>query len=374
VEDAEEPEPLTPDPSPIAHPAPGKGVPPPTILSASPLSRLGGSAMGEGGQGGEEPRLVRLLSGDVEENEVPVRRGVPLTLGRQGCDLSYPEDPTLSERHASIVSDVEGSWLLRDDGGASGVFLRARPGEAVPVDPGTIVRAGRQFLVLAPADTGFEVQHYDHQGKEVGRHPLGDRTLLFGRDAPDVIMDAGDMSLSRRHLSLAVKEGRILLKDLKSVNGTYLKIHGSAPLQPGDEIRIGRQSFRFTVDPIPSLPAPLPHLRGEEGTPPVQRSPQSVAQRLEVIFEGSGGPFPIRPGQTLCEIAEEHGVKLNAECHAGICGSDPIRILSGGEHLNPLEASESDALQDLCSLKPGECRLACMVRAKGPVVVEIVRR
>src|SRR5687768_67847 len=37
---------LTPVPSPIALPSPGRGAPPPVF---SPLSRLGGSAMGEGG-------------------------------------------------------------------------------------------------------------------------------------------------------------------------------------------------------------------------------------------------------------------------------------------------------------------------------------
>ncbi|HWN42547.1 MAG TPA: AMP-binding protein, partial [Thermoanaerobaculia bacterium] len=53
--------PLTPDPSPIAHPSPGRGEPPPSQPAASPLSRSGGSAMGEGGQGGEGLRRIRLF-------------------------------------------------------------------------------------------------------------------------------------------------------------------------------------------------------------------------------------------------------------------------------------------------------------------------
>jgi thioredoxin reductase/pSer/pThr/pTyr-binding forkhead associated (FHA) protein/ferredoxin len=342
------------------------------VASGPPLSQgPPAAAAAEPPEAPVEPaaRLVRLLAGEVEENETPLRRGAPLTLGRQGCDLSFPEDPTLSERHASIVSGPGGSWLLRDDGGASGVFLRARPGDPVEVEPGAILRAGRQFLVLAAGASGFEVQHYDHQGREIGRHPLGDRTLVVGREAPDVTLDAADMSLSRRHLSLARKEGRVFLKDLKSVNGTYLKVQGSVTLRSSDEIRIGRQSFRFTAGPASSLPAPAPSPQAASASPaPVPAGTQ------EVLFQGVGGPFPCRAGQTLCEVAEEHGVKLNAECHAGICGSDPIRILSGGEHLNPLAACEADTLQDLCGLQPGECRLACMARARGPVVVEIIRR
>ncbi|MFL6291537.1 MAG: acyl-CoA synthetase [Thermoanaerobaculia bacterium] len=53
--------PLTPDPSPIAHPSPGRGETPPTRHAASPLSRPGGSAMGVGGQGGEGLRRLRLF-------------------------------------------------------------------------------------------------------------------------------------------------------------------------------------------------------------------------------------------------------------------------------------------------------------------------
>jgi len=50
------PVPLTPVPSPIAHPSPGRGAPPPSPEASSPLSRAGGSAMGEGGKGGEGPK------------------------------------------------------------------------------------------------------------------------------------------------------------------------------------------------------------------------------------------------------------------------------------------------------------------------------
>ncbi|HYN21944.1 MAG TPA: amino acid adenylation domain-containing protein [Thermoanaerobaculia bacterium] len=55
---------LTPDPSPIALPSTGRGASPPAI---SPLSRSGGSAMGEGGQGGEESACMIYTSGSTGE-------------------------------------------------------------------------------------------------------------------------------------------------------------------------------------------------------------------------------------------------------------------------------------------------------------------
>ena len=82
--------------------------------------------------------------------------------------------------------------------------------------------------------------------------------------------------------------------------------------------------------------------------------------------------FSVSEGQSICEVAESNGVEINAECHSGICGSDPIRIVSGAEHLTPLGDGERGTLEDICDLEPGSCRLACVAGVKGAVVVEIL--
>jgi ferredoxin/thioredoxin reductase/pSer/pThr/pTyr-binding forkhead associated (FHA) protein len=334
-------------------------------------------------------RLVRLLPGGVEENETPLRADGPLTLGSRGTDLSFPDDTGLSERHASVVHGDQG-FVLRDDGGATGVFLRARPGEPVALGAGSLVRAGRQFLLFGNA----EARHFNYQGHEVARYPLSeDKTIILGRDAPDVVLDADDLNLSRRHLSLVGRDGGAVLKDLKSINGTFVKVQGEAPLADGDEFRMGRQAFRFLLGraaPPPAVivhaPAPppepvaAPHVAagpaaaGPAAAAAAPAAAAAAAGAATVTFQGNDTAFAIRRGQSLCEVAEEHGVHISAECHAGLCGSDPVRILSGRENLNKVEDSESGTLEDLCGLKAGECRLACMVRATGPVVVEILKR
>jgi thioredoxin reductase/pSer/pThr/pTyr-binding forkhead associated (FHA) protein/ferredoxin len=352
-------------------------------------------------------RLVRVLPGGVDEDEAPIPLSGTLTLGRGGCDLSFPDDSGLSERHASVSQTPEG-YYLRDDGGATGVFLRARSGEPVTLDSGAIVRAGRQFLVVA----GNELRHFNQQGQEVARYPVSEKPAIFGRDAPDVTLDAGDLTLSRRHLTLAAKDGKVVLKDLKSVNGTFVKVRAAAPLAAGDEFRLGRQVFRFVLGekamappavvahrpvsvaialaslaappagPSPAVPAAAsaapasapsaaPPLAGAAGVAVASVASAAAAQ---VTFQGSGQTFAIRKGQSVCELAEENGIAITAECHAGLCGSDPVRIVAGAQFLNKIEDSESGTLEDLCGLKPGECRLACMLRVQGPVVVEIVKR
>lgn len=331
----------------------------------------------------EEARLVRVLpGGDVAEEEYPLPAGTTVTLGRgEEADLRFADDAALSDRHASISPGADGPWL-RNDGGESGVFIRARPGEYTELATGATLRAGRQFVVVARSDDGWRLRHYDHRGTERGRHALDETPRIFGRDAPDVVLDAADPSLSRRHFAASVREGRVYLKDLKSVNGTWLQVETAVALAPGDELRVGRQTLRYLpaqgASPVPARGEDEPTAKRPPVPPP---SPPAAAPSTDsdpadgparVTFRTTGVTLSVRPGQTICEAAEEAGLPIQAECHAGICGSDPIRIVSGAEHLSPLEDGEAETLEDLCSLAPGGHRLACMCRVSGPVEVELV--
>jgi ferredoxin len=86
-----------------------------------------------------------------------------------------------------------------------------------------------------------------------------------------------------------------------------------------------------------------------------------------------GKTFPCGAGETICDAAGKAGIKLDADCHQGVCGMDAIRIVSGSEHLSPIGRVEKSTLEDLCDLEPGKHRLACVTRATGPVVAERVK-
>ncbi len=74
----------------------------------------------------------------------------------------------------------------------------------------------------------------------------------------------------------------------------------------------------------------------------------------QVTFKGLGKTYPAAPGQTICDVAEAHGIPLNAECHSGICGSDPIRIVAGHENLAAAPSGgEAETLEDICELEHG---------------------
>ncbi len=313
--------------------------------------------------------LVRLLPTGVEAEEHTVRRHGVTTIGRHGCDLEFPSDSLLDDRHASISHGEDGYWV-RDDGGASGVFLRVPPGRKRALGERDVLRAGRQFLLVERDEAGFVVAHYDAEGRLRGRHAVGAQPLLMGRDAPGAVLDAGDRSLSRRHLALAVDDGALTVKDLKSVNGTHLRVRSALRLEHGDQLRVGQQQLVFSRRRDEAI---------DDGASPGAAAPaaaapaEGTAAGVTVAFRGAGGPLAVADGQTVCEVAEAHGLPINAECHSGICGSDPIRILAGHEHLAGEPGDqERETLEEICDLEPGPCRLACMVRVSGPVEVELI--
>ena len=83
----------------------------------------------------------------------------------------------------------------------------------------------------------------DHAGRE---YRLGPKRVLIGRtDQCDITIN--DSSVSRKHASIESKDGRFLLQDLKSKNGTLVngKFIDVYVLNHGDKIRIGRTVLQF---------------------------------------------------------------------------------------------------------------------------------
>lgn len=81
------------------------------------------------------------------------------------------------------------------------------------------------------------------------RFDLTSGERVIGRDADaDVRLDSP--RVSRRHARLAVDGARVVLSDLGSKNGTFVRgtrVDGDLELKPGDLVRIGPFSLVFTV-------------------------------------------------------------------------------------------------------------------------------
>ncbi len=326
--------------------------------------------------------LVRILPGGGLEHEYSIKDDGATTIGRSGCDISFADDTLLSNHHATILSKPKG-YFLRDEDSWTGIFFRLPEAVGTVVKAGSLVRMGRQFLLFAEEGGRYSFTVYDHHGKERGRYNLGEKAQVAGREAA-ITLDSSDTSLSRRHMAMAIRKGRIVVKDLKSANGTFLRLVEQSRLKHGDRILLGGKLFLFCTERDAILDAgrqpvistktsqPLPVAKAAKAKPAKATVPVA-AEGPSITFAGTGLTLPVKPGQTICDVAEENNIWIKAECHAGICGSDPVRILSGWENLESApDDQEEETLEDLCELDPKTCRLACQARVKGPVTVEIL--
>jgi pSer/pThr/pTyr-binding forkhead associated (FHA) protein len=215
-------------------------------------------------------RLVTLLKDGSEGRSIPLTEG-DADIGTREGEVTFPDDPYMSSRHARI-SCRAGTCSLRDLDSVNGVYVRLR--EEVDLHHGDMVLIGQQVmrfellsegeLSLGPAwqrgvlvfgtpEAARFARLVQYTTEGVGRdvHYLFRDETVIGRENGDIVF-TDDPFLSRRHASLRVDHAgrRVTLHDLGSSNGTALRIRGEHVLRDGDQFRIGRHLFRFEAGPM----------------------------------------------------------------------------------------------------------------------------
>ena len=96
-----------------------------------------------------------------------------------------------------------------------------------------------------------------------------------------------------------------------------------------------------------------------------------MSDLVEVSFFPSEKVVWVRPGVTIVDAGVAAGVEIFTGCARGVCGTDPIRVQSGCEGLEPASDQERGTLERM-GLEVGEFRLACSATLRnGPVAVEV---
>jgi pSer/pThr/pTyr-binding forkhead associated (FHA) protein len=139
------------------------------------------------------------------------------------------EQPDATTMRLSAVGGAEAAPPQSPDAPSrvdDGTLASLRPGTALlRVDHGP--NAGSRFLLDAEVTT-------------VGRHP-----------SSDIFLD--DVTVSRKHAEFLRADGGFAVKDVGSLNGTYVnraRIDVPTSLQTGDEVQIGK--FRLLVHLAPA--------------------------------------------------------------------------------------------------------------------------
>jgi len=96
------------------------------------------------------------------------------------------------------------------------------------------------------------------------------------------------------------------------------------------------------------------------------------ASAPEVSFQPEGRHVAARMDQSLLEVAEGAGMKIESGCRMGVCGADPVDVQRGMEHLCPVGDDERATLERLGFATT--TRMACMARVGGPVSVSLTPR
>jgi hypothetical protein len=202
--------------------------------------------------------VLRSLSGGPERYDLPESPsviGAAGAVGLPGERFCHPHEASLSVR--------DGRLLLEDHEGGNGVFLRIRT--PVELEIGDEFVVGDQLLRIERnpvADDGpdpdptyfysspkwpssFRVTQM-FEGGALGCCVVArGNTLQIGSAIGDLVFP-DDPLVGEQHCLIEEQAGTVVLTDLQSRTGVFVRIHGEQELSHGDEMLVGRT--RLVVD------------------------------------------------------------------------------------------------------------------------------
>ena len=265
-----------------------------TLISASSRSRLLAAATGPGAPpspSGPRPRPSspkQPAQGAPTAGDVALEIKASLTevrpdgaagetrelhgevfIGRENCQINYPDDAQLSPLHASVAIR-EGRLFLKDYGSRNGTFLRQRrdtelaPGDVFllgrdlfrfmtrPLDarPNQASGLGARLLKRTPnpqpGPMTARLEHIELDGRVTGEFALEKPEITIGRTRGDLTFN-DDPYMSAAHARVVAQPARFVLQDLNSRNGVYRRIRDEVELKDGDEFFLGEHVFRVQI-------------------------------------------------------------------------------------------------------------------------------
>jgi pSer/pThr/pTyr-binding forkhead associated (FHA) protein len=206
---------------------------------------------GQDRHGGEQEGLSYHLKADQH-------------LAGHGLDLDFSDDPYVSPKHANFFYR-SGALVIRDEGSLNGVFFRIRGG--VEVAPGDTFMVGEQLFRLDPTPKASDGNDSEGtffysspkypsafrlnqllEGGAVGMTVCArGNTLDIGREDGDLNFP-GDVFMSAKHCTVEEKDGKFMLTDHGSRNGTYIRLKSEKPLAHGDYLFLGKKLVRVEMN------------------------------------------------------------------------------------------------------------------------------
>jgi len=208
----------------------------------------------------EQDAIAQVVLHDLPSGKRVTSDGRPILIGgHEVCHLT-PAGEGVATFHAQVYWGEHGIHV-RDLGSESGTFVNNAPIDDVPLKTGDVVSVGnakmevgchgdveqrcRALAAEHDADRPWALTCVSGEVQGVSATlPVSDEPLTLGR-GPKCDLCAKDSRISSKHVSLAVGEDAIKVKDLGSRNAIF--VHGkkvrSATLGPGDPFSVGKPEF-----------------------------------------------------------------------------------------------------------------------------------
>jgi pSer/pThr/pTyr-binding forkhead associated (FHA) protein len=181
------------------------------------------------------------------------------TVGRNAGRL-FAGDSYMSPAHATFVIGADGC-TVRDEHSLNGVYVKIGRDRPVRLGNGDVFRIGQEivrFEAIAPPQSidGVEPMGSPNPGYlgriclVTGRESIGHAHAIppdgmhIGRERGDVIFP-DDGYVSGLHCRVHHDGTAIVLTDVGSSNGTFLRIRGERRIESGELLLMGQQLFRL---------------------------------------------------------------------------------------------------------------------------------
>ncbi|MCI0396599.1 MAG: FHA domain-containing protein [Chloroflexi bacterium] len=192
----------------------------------------------------------------------------------------------------------------------------------------------------------FYIQVAYQEEWEDKMYPLSSAPVQVGRLASSsIVLDRPDRYISKKHCEIVIEEGRVLIRDLGSTNGTILNDEKLKPnifheWPPGVEVRLGPFTLALRTDKeVNALPSPP-----AEGAPP--RAPTTKIHFYHFLscVEAIPTRLPLAPDRALvigraadCDMVLDHPHVSKHHCRIqlGEAGPEIVDLRStNGTFLN----------------------------------------
>jgi ribosomal protein L40E len=171
------------------------------------------------------------------------------------------------------------------------------------------------------ADLSIRLRMVRGLGREDSTFPVGPAGVTVGRSKALIAIPT-DPHLSPAHLTVRLVDGRLMLEDLGSFNGTFLRVRGQADLKAGAELIAGGQRLLLLGlgGPTTDVRTPLSNDTKAYGGPPPKQL--FIAMRLlHASDDGKGraGAVMLRAGPLVTIGQRGCSVNLSSDSQLAPC-------------------------------------------------------